>query len=128
MAFSPDGLTLASASDDGNVKIWDLAMGICLTTLRGFGSRVSSVAFSPDGRTLASGSMVDAVTIWDVMTGDHLAMFGDSALTIEDPNVSVAFSPDNRRVASASQKGVKIWDAATGNCLKILNPGCNFGF
>jgi type II secretory pathway pseudopilin PulG len=53
VAFSPDGKTLASGSDDGTVILWDMASRKPLGgPLAGHKDEVWSVAFNPDGKTL----------------------------------------------------------------------------
>ncbi|MGF1539565.1 MAG: NACHT domain-containing protein [Pleurocapsa sp.] len=62
----------ASGSSDRTVKLWDLATGKCLHTLRGHDNKVCSVAFSSDGKLVASGSQDQSTKLWDVATGKCL--------------------------------------------------------
>ena len=69
VAFSPDGRTLASASMDDSIKIWDAASGREVRTLLGHSGWALSLAFTPDGATLISGSQDDTIRFWDVEIG-----------------------------------------------------------
>src|SRR5262249_14922169 len=77
MAFSPDARRLATASNDGTVRVWawdPARLGQrqdpepISVRVQGFGNRV---AFSPDGRHLATGGEGNTVKIWDAKTGEE---------------------------------------------------------
>ena len=54
-AYSPEGNTIASGSDDTTIRLWDAVTGEHIRTLKGHTGTVLSVSFSPDGRIIASG-------------------------------------------------------------------------
>ena len=78
MAFSPDGKSVVSASDDKTVRLWDSATGTSLATLKGHSEGVAAVAFSQDGKLVASGSGDKTVRLWDSVTGASLTTFKDA--------------------------------------------------
>ena len=67
-AFSPDFSTLAGASYDKTIRLWDVETGDPLRTLEGHTEYATAVAFSPDGSILASGGWGDSIRLWNAKT------------------------------------------------------------
>jgi WD40 repeat protein/class 3 adenylate cyclase len=103
-AFSPDGRSVASASYDATVKVWDVQSRSCRGTLRHSG-RVYGLAFSPDGKELASATWDGIVRTWDI---------GRASVRHQWTNVypiyTVAYSPKGELLATAGQQGVSLWN------------------
>ena len=69
MAWSPDGLRLATASLDNTTRVWNAESGEQLHELRGHTERVYSIAWSPDGLRLATASDDRTARVWDAGDG-----------------------------------------------------------
>jgi WD40 repeat protein/uncharacterized caspase-like protein len=107
--FSPDGQTLASASEDKVIKLWNVATGSLIRNLTGHGERVTSVAFNPNGQTLVSGSGDHTVKLWNLSNGSAQTLEGHT-----DQVNSVQFSPDGKWIISAGQDHtLNLWQGIT---------------
>lgn len=135
--YSADGTQLISASDDKVIRIWDLASGKTVRTIRGEVGpgdvgKVFAMAISPDGKWLAAGGYVGPyvgdkpdradeeahkIRLYDFATGEMKALLKGHHNGV----LSLAFTTDSKRLVSGSFDGRGlIWDVASRSIYREL--------
>ncbi len=119
LALSPTGELVATASEDGFVRLWRVSTGARLFEVKAHRGWVDALAFSPDGRTLASSGEDHRIAFWDATSGAALRELYDEALAPRGG--ALDYSPDGRHIAAALRPGgLALFDAASGARVKAL--------
>ena len=110
LALSPNGKILASAGDDGMIRLWDTSgnpIGQPIDPLpNGLKTRLYSVAFSPDGKTIVSGDEEGTIRLWNI-SGKLIKGFKGHQGSVS----SIRFSPDGLTIVSGSDDGtIGLWN------------------
>jgi WD40 repeat protein len=104
--FSPDGTKVATASETGVGRLWDVA-GKTID-LKGHDDEITGIAFSPDGQRVVTASRDKTAMLWN-LSGRALHRFRRHGR----PLTAAIFSPDGQRLLTASEDGTA--------CLWTLN-------
>ncbi len=108
IAISPDGRLVAAASKDRTTRVFALASGELLATLRGHGDFVEGVAFAPDGAHLATCSGDTTTALWRTDGWARARVLRGATAAVR----GVAWSPDGRSVLAVGNDGrLRVWDA-----------------
>jgi WD40 repeat protein len=118
-AISADGTWIATGTDEGKVRVWDLSSGAPLFEPVEQGNQpILDVAFSPDGTLLASASRDFKLRLAESRSGKPRF----EPIAFENVLQEVAFSPDGTHVAGVPfQENLPIVEVATGKVVRRLH-------
>jgi WD40 repeat protein len=105
MSFSPDSTKVATACEDGKLRIFSAPGWKLLQTLTGHHGPVHWAEFSPDGKWLVSAGEDKTARVWSVEDGRLQQTMEDS----KDPLLTASFSPNGEYFAASSEKVVLLW-------------------
>ncbi len=115
IAYSPDGVYVASADRAGGITVWETATGAEAVTLPGHKTAVNALAFLPG--LLASAGQDGTVVLWDVAEGKERKKWTAHPGGCE----FVDFTTDGKIVTCGRDKLAKVWDQ-TGKALLTTQP------
>lgn len=116
LAFSPNGLQLASGGEDGSARFWDAITGQPAPQKTvGHSRTVTALAYAPNVDVLASASTDGDVRLWNIGTGETIGRPLDASANRVN---AVAFSADGARIASGGGDGtLRLWDRHAGKSI-----------
>jgi WD40 repeat protein len=121
ISVSFDGKTVASCSEGGTVRLWDISSGKKAQVVKWY---TRCVSFSLDGKILVGG-FGNTIRLWDITSQRETKAIEGHIQEV----ISVRFSPDEKILASgSSDKTIRLWDISSDKEPKVLkgHTGCVF--
>lgn len=129
VAFSPNGTQVLTASNDGDIRIYDTQTSDLVADLVTRGHPLDVAAFSHDGTHVVMGDCAEVedgtdnciageAVLYDIDSGEILQTFSGHTTDV----VSVAFSPDDSMIMTGSNDNTaRVWDVESGDELYVLD-------
>lgn len=116
MAVSRDGASVVTAcTSETSIRVWDMATGFTVRSLKGHDMGIKSIALSPDGKHVLSCDY-KSMRLWDATTGECLRLTELGEGQFGSPT-SVVFLADGRLAMTTHGYSLIVWDVKTGECV-----------
>jgi len=119
-ALAANGSVLATASQDGTVKLWDPWRGLSRGGIAGHRDRVTAIAFAPDGAFIVSASADMTLKTWDPAPTTERNTFEGHLGPVWD---CVVMKESNLIASAAGDGTVRLWDIETAKETQVLRVG-----
>jgi WD40 repeat protein len=120
--ISSDRHYLATGSSDKLVKIFSLASGDLIHSIKQHSEWVTNVSISPDGVLVASGDRNGHIYVWEVESGQKLYTMMHHKKDI----TALSWRADSNLLAASSEDGeVSIWNIINGRKVKNFKAHTN---
>eukprot|EP00803_Ostreobium_quekettii_P003265 evm.model.scf_1162.2 EVM.evm.TU.scf_1162.2 scf_1162:14347-20072(-) len=121
LSWFPDYGMLLSSSGDGTVRLWSEMLADNIAVFQGSDSPVWDVTACPRGYYFASASSDGTASLWCTERLQPLRIFAGIAGQLEGLDAIEWHSSCNFLATGASNGVVKIWDVASGRCVRIFH-------
>ena len=119
VAVTPEGRWAASGDCEGNICLWNMESGLCVTRLEGHQKHISALSITADGTMVVSGSWDRTVRVWEIPSGKCRWLITDH----QDKVSSIAISSDASYFISGGWDGyARVYNIKTQECQAELQP------
>uniref|UniRef100_T1JPG3 Uncharacterized protein n=1 Tax=Strigamia maritima TaxID=126957 RepID=T1JPG3_STRMM len=121
LAYSPNGLRLATGGDDSKVKLWDTVSGLCFKTFSEHTASITGLVFSKNGKFVVSSSLDGTVRAFDFERYRNFRTFMNESKITQFSCVTM--DPSCEFVCAGAQDSFEIfvWSVKNGRLLEILS-------
>jgi len=118
LAFSPNGMLLASASIMGFIYLWDVLTGTLVVEIKVDMTWIHALVYTPDYKSIISGSNRYLVQLWNASTGELETTLQGHTNTVR----ALAISKDGQTLYSGSDdRTIRVWNLRDNNtCFAVL--------
>ncbi|CAD5123772.1 DgyrCDS12082 [Dimorphilus gyrociliatus] len=126
--FSPKGNLFATASMDGDIKVWDGVSGRCVSTFKSAHDSVpvSSVQFSRNSKYILSSGLDSVVRLWELSTSRLLIAYTGAGTTGRQEchtNATFNHTEDFALFPDEQSRSLCSWDARNADRQRLLATG-----